>query len=280
MFDAMKLRLQESSSAMLSATSEKLVEIVPQIVLALIILVVGIVLARLARKIVRHFADFIGLDKLAAKVNIDRALRSIGLSGSITSVLVLLVYWLLILFFFVLATDALGLESVSDAIGSIVGYIPHLIAALIIVVIGLLVGQFLRDVVSNSLSRAGIAASTVLGYIVQTIIIIFVCVLALGQIGLDVSLITTHMAIVVGVLLVTMGIALAIAARPLLENMLICRQVKQHLKIGDHVHFEGVDGEVVSFSLTSVIIRHGEKDFILPARQLFEQRYERKRSDA
>ena len=171
MFTAMKERLQQSASEMFFSTSEQFLEIVPQVFLALAILIAGVFVARFARTIVRRMADFIGLDKLAAKVNMDRALRMMGFSGSITNVLVTLVYWLLVLFFLLLASDALGLESVSLAIGAIAGYIPHLIAALIIVVIGLLLGQLLRDVVSTSLARAGIAAGYALGYLVQVIII-------------------------------------------------------------------------------------------------------------
>jgi hypothetical protein len=280
MFSEMQQRLQESASEMLSATSDKIVEIVPLIALAFIVLIVGAVAAGLARNIVLRVADFIGLDKLAAKVNVDRALRVIGLKSSFSRILGFLVYWLIVLFALLLVSEVLKLGTVSQAIGSIVAYIPDLIGGLLILVIGLLVGRFFRDVVSTSLARAGIAASEALGIIVQAVVIIFVCLLALRQVGFNVDIITTNLAVILGVVLVSVGLATAIAIRPVLENVFVCRQLKQFLRKGDHIDFDGVKGEVKEISLTSVIVHQGSHDVVIPARQLFEQRFLRQNSGA
>lgn len=265
---------------MLATTSDKLVEVVPRIVFALVVLMVGAIAAWLARKAVLRLFDFIGLDKLVAKVNIDRALRTLGIHSRVSRIFGFLVYWLIVLFALLLMSEVLELGAVSEAIGSIVAYIPHLIVGLLILVIGLLVGRLLRDIVSTSLARAGIAASNILGFVVQTVIVIFVCLLALRQVGFNVDIITTNIAVILGVLLVSAGLAVAIAVRPVLENYFICRQLKQHLRLGDHVEFDGVKGEVVSLSITSVVVRQGNHDVVIPARQLFEQRFSRSRPNA
>jgi small-conductance mechanosensitive channel len=275
MFNTMKERLQETASQMIATSSEQLVEIVPKVLLALFVLVVGYIVARVVRKIVLHVFDFFGLDKLACKVNMDKALRSIGIKRNVSGILGFLVFWLILLVALLLMSEALDLGAVSEAIGAIVAYIPHLIAGLLILVIGLLLGRFLRDIVSTSLARTGIAASEILGVIVQVIIVIFVCLLALKQVGFDVSVITTNVSVILGVLLVSIGLAIALAVRPVLENIFACRQLRSSLQVGDQIGFDGVEGEVKSFSLSNVVIQDGNKEIVVPARLLFEQRFSR-----
>ena len=260
---------------MIATSSEQLVEIVPKVLLALFVLVVGYIVARVVRKIVLHVFDFFGLDKLACKVNMDKALRSIGIKRNVSGILGFLVFWLILLVALLLMSEALDLGAVSEAIGAIVAYIPHLIAGLLILVIGLLLGRFLRDIVSTSLARTGIAASEILGVIVQVIIVIFVCLLALKQVGFDVSVITTNVSVILGVLLVSIGLAIALAVRPVLENIFACRQLRSSLQVGDQIGFDGVEGEVKSFSLSNVVIQDGNKEIVVPARLLFEQRFSR-----
>ena len=276
----MQQRLQETATEMLATVSDKLVDIVPQIILALVVLMVGAIVAGFARKATLRLFDFIGLDKLAAKVSIDRAIQTLGIHSSVSKILGFLVYWLIVLFALLLMSEVLELTAVSEAIGLIVAYIPRLIAGLLILVIGLLVGRLLRDIVSTSLARAGIDASDILGFVVQTIIIIFVCLLALRQVGFNVDIITTNIAVILGVLLVSSGLAVAVAIRPVLESYFVCRQLKYHIRQGDHVEFEDVKGEVVDFSLTSVVVHQGNHDVVIPARRLFEQRFSRSRSRA
>ena len=277
MFNAMQQRLNESASEMMVTASDQLVEVVPQVILALIILAVGALVAHIAKRIVLHIFDFLGLDKLAAKVNVDKALHAVGIKRSVSRIVGLLVYWLIVLFALLLMSEALELGTiVSEAIGAIVAYIPRLIAGLLILVIGLIVGRFFRDVVSTSLARAGIAASTILGHIVQAIIVIFVCLIALKQVGFDVSVITTNIAVILGVLLISGGLALALAARPVLEEFFISRQLSRHLKRGDVITYEDVEGEVVEFSPTNVVIRSNGEDVVLPVRKLFEGQFSKK----
>ena len=275
MFNTMKERLQETTSQMLSTSGEQLVEIVPKVLLALFILVVGYIVARVVKKMVLHIFDFFGLDKLACKVKMDRALRSIGIKRSVSGILGFLVFWLIILIALLLMSEALDLGAVSEAIGAIVAYIPHLIAGLLILVIGLLLGRFFRDIVSTSLARTGIAASEVLGVIVQVVIIIFVCLIALRQVGFDVSEITTNVSVILGVILASIGLAVALSVRPVLENIFACRQLRSGLRVGDSIEFDGVKGEVKSFTLTSVVVEDGKKEIIIPARLLFEKSFSR-----
>ncbi|OGG92128.1 hypothetical protein A3H16_00950, partial [Candidatus Kaiserbacteria bacterium RIFCSPLOWO2_12_FULL_53_8] len=218
MFQAMQERLSSAMAEMLSGTSETLVKIVPQLLLTIVVLIAGFVVAHVAYRLVLKFADVVGLDKLVAKVNVDRALRTVGIRSNLSKILGFLVYWFAILFVLLLLSEILDLGAASDAIGAIVAYIPHLIIGLLLLVIGLLIGRFLRDIVSTSLARAGVTGSMVLGHLVQTLIVLFACLLALRQIGFDVSIIMTNIAVILAVILASAGLAIALGLRPVLEQ--------------------------------------------------------------
>lgn len=273
MFDAMQQKLIKAFTVMVSSTSAKLIDIVPQILITVAVLIAGVIAAHVAYKIVLKLSNVIGLDKLAAKVNMDRVLKTIGIRRSISRILGLLVYWLIILFVLLLLSEVLQLGTASEAIGAIVGYIPHLIIGLLLLVVGLLIGRFFRDIVSTSLSRAGIAASMILGHLVQIIIVLFSCLLALRQIGFDVSVITTNIAVILAVALASTGLAVAIGLRPMLEHFFCARHIKQIISSGDRVEIDGVSGEVIKFSGTHVVLRTEHGEIAIPGRFFYDSRF-------
>ena len=255
---------------MLSGTSETLVKIVPQLLLTIVVLIAGFVVAHVAYRLVLKFADVVGLDKLVAKVNVDRALRTVGIRSNLSKILGFLVYWFAILFVLLLLSEILDLGAASDAIGAIVAYIPHLIIGLLLLVIGLLIGRFLRDIVSTSLARAGVTGSMVLGHLVQTLIVLFACLLALRQIGFDVSIIMTNIAVILAVILASAGLAIALGLRPVLEQSFCARQLKHVLKAGDTIEIDGLRGTVLTISFSHVILKTQNGETIIPARRFSE----------
>lgn len=277
MFTSIQERLSEAYSEMLAGTSAKFIEIFPQLIITVAVLIVGAVVAHIAYKLVLKLSDFVGLDKIAAKVNIDHALKTIGIKSSISRIVGILVYWLIILFALMLLSETLEFGTVSDAIGAIVAYIPRLIVGLLLLVVGLVIGRFLRDVVSTSLARVGMTASAVLGHLVQIIIILFACLLALRQIGFDVSIITTNVAVIVAVVLASAGLAVALGIRPVLEQMFCGRQVRQLIRKGDHVEIDGVNGEVVGITLTHVQIETDSGIASVPSKKFCEGNFTKRK---
>lgn len=277
MFTSIQERLSEAYSEMLASTSEKVVEIFPQLIITIVVLIVGAVVAHIAYKLVLKFSDFIGLDKIAAKVNMDHALKTIGLKSSISRIVGILVYWLIILFALMLLSETLEFGAVSDAIGAIVGYIPRLIIGLLLLVVGLVIGRFLRDVVSTSLARVGMTASAVLGHLVQVVIVLFACLLALKQIGFDVSIITTNIAVIVAVVLASAGLAIALGMRPVLEQMFCSRHIRPLVRKGDKVEIDGVKGEVVEITLTHILIDEGSGIVSVPSKKFCESNFTKRK---
>lgn len=273
MFQALQSRLTEAFQELLTGTMQQFINVLPKMLVTIVILAVGVIIAHLAYKTVLKLSEVIGLDKLAAKVNIDRALKMIGLRMALSKILGLLIEWLIILFTLFLLAEILEFHAASDAVGAIVAYIPRLIIALLLLVLGLLLGRLLKDIVMHALRRTGTAASMTLGVLVQVVTVLFTCLLALRQIGFDVSIFTTNVAIIIAVLLGSAGLATALGLRPLLEQYFFTRYVKTLLRPGDVVRLKDIEGEVITITIAGIVLKNEAGETVLPARELCEGRF-------
>ena len=177
------------------------------------------------------------------------------------------------LFTLVFASEILHWQQVSNVLAVITRFIPQIIAALLILVLGMLLARFVQTLVLQALSHVDVGYKKTVGKVVYFFILIFVFVAASQQLGFDLSFVTTNMLIVFFTFLIIFGVGLIVASRSLLENILSCQELRSHLKKGDIVEIAGVKGAVKEITLTGVILEHDGKITVLPARLFFTQTY-------
>jgi hypothetical protein len=160
----------------------------PRLVGALVWLVIGWVVARLAQFILAGLLRRLGLDRLTERAGADRVLADAGLESSASKLIARLVYWLVLLVFILAATESLGLSRVVDTLGGLVGYLPNVLAAALILLLGGLLARFVGDAVGGVASQASVRAGPMLRQVVRYALFIFVAILALEQLGRMVSI--------------------------------------------------------------------------------------------
>ena len=114
----------------------------PRLVLGVFLFFAALVVAKVTERILRGVLTRLKFDSIVAKVGIDQALQRIGIRQSINQFIPRLVYFLLLVLFARTAADAVGLTAISSAIGSFMGYLPNVVAALLILVLGSAAAQF------------------------------------------------------------------------------------------------------------------------------------------
>ncbi|HEX4862511.1 MAG TPA: hypothetical protein VFV02_00465, partial [Acidimicrobiales bacterium] len=97
------------------------------------------------------------------------------------------VFWVVLLFFIASATEALGLPVITTWLSGIVAYLPQLLAALVIALLGLLAGNIARGVVTAATSRAGFAYPKFLGGLTQGLILVATAVVGFDQLGIEMT---------------------------------------------------------------------------------------------
>ena len=107
----------------------------------------------------------------------------------------------------------------------------------------------------------------------QVIVLVFVFLAAVEQLGMNLSFVTTNVLIVVAAVLIIGGLGIVLGARTVLENVLLCQHLKSQIEIGKEISVGDVKGKVKLFTLSGAVIETSEGDTVVPASLFFKQTY-------
>ena len=195
--------LLEPARTVLAQISQFLVNIL----LVLIILIIGWVISKLVKTIVTRVLKVVKLDSLSERIGLDGLLSKGGMHYSLSELIGTVCYWLVLLVTFVVAINAIGLPVAADLLSKVVLYIPNVIAAIFILILGMFIASLLRNIIQTAASNAGISHVNALGKIVEIMIIVFAIAIALEQLNIGAKIIE----LIVGILLGSMGLAVGLA---------------------------------------------------------------------
>lgn len=271
-FERFQLMLSET----LVSASDKVWTLLPEILFAIVLVFIGWVAAVLVHHIVLWVLNFFAIDKLAAKTPLNSMLKSIGIHKSISEIFGWLVFWMIILLTLIIAADTLNLQQLSDGLSVVTNYIPQILAAILIVIFGMLLARFLQMIVLQTLSKMDISYKKYVGKAVQFVVLIFVFVAAIDQLGFNLTYILNGIVTIVSVGLLMLGLGAAFGARTVIDNATACQQLRRQLDVGDSVEVDGVSGKIVEFTLTNVVLEAGGGTKVLPAAHFLTHTYSKK----
>lgn len=177
------------------------------VLLVIIILIIGWVLSKIVRTVVTQGLRMIKLDELSERIELDSLLEKGGISYSLSELLGVVCYWLALLISFMVAVNAVGLTIAADLLNKVVLYVPNVVAAMFILVLGMFVATLLRNIVQTTANNAGLRQGKLLSKLVVIIVNTFAVFAALEQleIGIRVTQLTLN------ILLGSIGLGLALA---------------------------------------------------------------------
>jgi len=238
----------------------------PNLVSALVLLLVGILLAGIAKWLIIRLSA--GLDRIVNVVGITAV--PILRNWPLGVILGWLAFWLLILFFLTAAVETLGLPGVADWLGKLIQNLPIYFIALLIVVGGILLGNYLRDKIQSGGRAAGLRQTAMLGTWSRILVITFSVIIALAQIGLDVSLLEKILLIMVTAVLGSIALAFGLGAGPALSNVISGRYVRKTYQAGQRVNISGIEGRILELLPTGVVLDTAGGRTFVPARMFDE----------
>lgn len=157
---------------------------IPKIILAVIVFIIGWIIATTLARLVTAGVDALKLDKLFASAGANEALARAGWRLHIGGVVGWLVKWLIVIAFFIASVNILGLDQVSVFLGEILSYIPQIIIAVLVLVAGTIVADFARKVISGSAAIANVRSARMIGTVAYYAIWILAIVTALDKLGI------------------------------------------------------------------------------------------------
>jgi cellulose synthase/poly-beta-1,6-N-acetylglucosamine synthase-like glycosyltransferase len=191
----------------------KIVSYLPTLLGALIILTVGWVVAKTLKGMVDRVLKVTHFDRLAEKAGISQILTKGGLKTSAREVLSTLVYWLVIIMVLVMVVNALGLPQASDVLASLFAYIPNVIAALFVLVVGMFLANFVSGIVRTAAGNTSLPNPEVFAGVSRWAIIVFAGTISLKELGIATLLVTTTFNIVLGGVCLALALAFGLGGR-------------------------------------------------------------------
>lgn len=180
---------------------------IPKAIGVLIILIVGWLLAKAIETIIVRALKLVRLDTLAEKSGTSNFLAKGGIKYTLSELMGVLVYWIVVLIIIITALNALQWTVAAEVLNTIVGYIPNIIVSVFIIVLGMFVATLLSTVIRTAASNAGITQARLLGQITQSVVIVFAAVMALQQLKIQAQIILN----VINIILAATGLALGLA---------------------------------------------------------------------
>ena len=236
----------------------QVIMLAPKLVAMVSVLVIGYVVARWVGGLITVIADKIGLQTAAEKSGLAKSMHDVGIRRPVPAIVGGLVFWLLMCVFVMAGFNILGLESVTSAMSEVVNYIPRLLVATVVVVIGLLAATFLRGVVATSADRVGLSYAEYLAGGCYWVLSILTFIAAFNQLGIQFALLEKLILIGSAGLAAGFALAFGLGGRDVMSGILAGYYVRQRLQAGDTVSVAGLEGTVREVGPVATVIETRE----------------------
>ncbi len=184
---------------------QQLWAVLPALLVAVLILLVGYFVARQIEKWTDRTLKRLNFNKVAEAGGLREAVDRTGGGLDPVHAVGKLLFWLIMLIVILLASAALGLDSINRMFGIMLGFIPTLIAAIVIVILGIVVGEFVRGLI---LASAGTMEGVpILANVAKGSVVVIAVFMALQQLGVAAELITAAFTLVLGAVALAVGLA-------------------------------------------------------------------------
>lgn len=249
-------------------------EAAPKLLFALLILILGRVIAGLVRRVIQRVLSLAGIDRLAERLNdIDLVQRS-GMRIALSAVAGQMVFYLLMLAFVIFATDVLGIPAITDMVRDLIDYLPALFSAFVLFLLGLFLADMIRGIVQATCQSMGIPSARLIGTAVFYFLFITVAVSALAQAKINTGFIASNLTVIVGALALAFAVGYGLAARDLVSNYIASHYNRDKVQVGQDVRIAGVRGKVVHIDATSLILQTPDKAIIVPMSKMMTEKVE------
>jgi len=185
----------------------------PELIGALIVLIVGLIVAAGLGKLIERIVFHLKIDSLLKQVGMEGYLQRGNIQLNAGHFLGQLVYWFFIVVFLLAASDILGFTALSGFLGEVLRYIPRVIVAALILLAALVVANFVRGLISASVMGAKLHSAKALGTIAWWGVTIFGFLAALVQLGVAVQIINTLITGFVAMLALAGGLAFGLGGK-------------------------------------------------------------------
>lgn len=253
----------------------KVAEYLPGFLTAIALLIGGHFIAKLISKATAKLLNKVGLDQLAQSAGIFSGLGDAGSNLSPSGLLAKILYWMIFLMFLISASDALGLDRVAETIDKFVLYLPKVISAMILMMIGLFIAGFARTAIEAALGSMNLGYEKSVGNIIYGLIVIIVLSLSINQLEIETDLLNQVVIIFLTAGAGAVALALGLGTKRVAGNVVAGVYAREMYQSGDRIRVDDLSGEVLEITSTALVLQTEEgKKITIPNSALIDKQVE------
>lgn len=245
--------------------SKQIIEYAPQVIGALLLLIVGWLVAYILKLTTRKIVQ--GFDTIFKKISKHDGGRQEQIKQSYSLILSRVVFWIVILFFITASANLLGWEMFTGWMDAIVSFLPSLITGLLIILGGFILSNIARaTILSTQTAQAATLARSA-----QIVILATAIIVGIELIGLSMHFVTTGVVVFIGILLGGGALAFGLGAKTMVANIVGVQYSRKHCSIGDRVKIGDQVGEIIEITQANIVLDTESGKAIIPGKVFHEE---------
>lgn len=192
---------------------QQLAEFLPRLGLAVVLLVLGFGLARLVRRLVARGLRLVKADVAAEKAGLEDFLVQGGVRFTTVTLVASLAFWAVNLTVVLAALTVLGIETAGQTISRLVLHVPAVITAVVVLILGTLLGQFVGALTHAYLANLGVTGARAISAIARWAMVVFVIAVSLEQLSIGGPVLVSAFQIAFGALCLALALAFGLGGR-------------------------------------------------------------------
>jgi len=237
---------------------------------AIAILLIGWLVTKLVVKAVKKVLKLAKANKLDDKLNDIEIVEGKQLNFDTIKIVSKFVKWVMYIILIIMVSDVMGLEIISNQISELLSYLPQLFAALIIFTLGLLFANFVKKGLKSFFDSMDLSGGKIISQVIFFIILIFISITALNQAGIDTTIITSNITMIMAAFLLAFAIAFGLGARTIVAKLMHTFYARKMFEVGQKIIFNNENYTVEEVKSISVILKNSNGRLVVPINDLME----------
>lgn len=261
-------KILEEVNQLFSNLVTSTIHLIPNLLFASGIFVVGFLFSKIFQRLIKRFILYLHTvinNKLGASA------LSVNLQGAATFISKTF-FWGIIIFTLMLATQILGMTILSKWLDGLILYLPNILASVIIIFVGFIVGELISNIVASAATKTSITNGTYLGRFIKYIILFISIIIAIDQIGFDILFLTNLVTLILAVLLFGAALAFGLGAQTSVSNILGSYYVHKNYQVGNTVQLGEIVGIIVKIRSTNVVLETTSGLVSIPSKDFNEEK--------
>ncbi|OUS00775.1 hypothetical protein A9Q86_08440 [Flavobacteriales bacterium 33_180_T64] len=248
----------------------EITKIIPSLIGALMIFILGWLISKLLVKLLRKALKLAKANRLDDKLNEIEIIEGKKLNFDTIKIVSTFVKWIIYIMMIIMVSDVLNLKIISEKISDSLNYLPQLFVALLIFTLGLLFANFVKKGLKSFFESMDMSGAKMISQIVFFLLLIFISITALNQAGVNTDIITSNLTLILGSFLLAFALAFGFGAKEVVGSLLKTFYARKTFEVGKKIEFQSKIYEIDAIDNISIVLKNESEKLIVPVKDIIE----------